>query len=232
MTKDSGRANDKRAKHEIARDRALVAEYRLKGLSFPQIADELNNRPVTYTVSTSTVRRDYDKNIEAWNEKALAPTGAEIQEQKERLRLIEIEAWAAWSRSKDPAETMREVKKLQDIMGEEDGVKKVIDQVLVTETVEKLIKGQVGDERFLRIILDCWDKRARIDGQYTTRLQVNANIREEHEVTFKMYEGVMPSMWDDPNIEVIDGQIVRNGKPYQIVNGDPVDGTTNHDDSG
>lgn len=209
----------KRAKHEIARDRALVADYHLKGLSFEKIADELNNRPgIHYTISDETARRDYLANIEMWNEKALAPTGADIQEQEARLRIVEVEAWASWERSKDPAETRREVQKLKDIFNE-DG--EVIDQVLAVESVEKLIKGQVGDERFLRIILDCWDKRARLHGQYTHKIQVNASIKEEKEVTFKMYEGVSPSMWDNPDIQVIDGQIVKDGNALDIIDGVP-----------
>lgn len=209
----------KRAKHERARDRALVAEYHLKGLSFEKIKDELNNRlDVSYTISTETARLDYLTNVAHWNEQALAPTGADIAEQETRLRLVEVEAWAAWERSKDPAETIREVQKLQDITDEEG---KIIDQVLATETIETLIKGQVGDEKFLRIILDAWDKRARLQGMYVHKVKLEANITEKHEHTFKMYEGVNPTQWDDPTIEVIDGQIVKDGNALNIKDGIP-----------
>lgn len=211
--------NNKRDEHEVARDRALVAEYHLKGLSFPKIKDELNNRPgIRYTLGTSTVRTDYLANIEYWNEKALTPTGADIAEQEARLRIVEVEAWAAWERSKDPAESIKEVQKLQDIMDEEG---KVIDQVLATETIETLMKGQVGNEKFLRIILDAWDKRAKLQGMYVHKVKLEANITEKHEHTFKMYEGVNPMQWDDPSIEVIDGQIVKDGNPLDVKDGIP-----------
>lgn len=219
MSKDASQDSTKRSKHEIARDRALVAEYRLKGLSFAKIADELNNRHgVSYTITDTTVRNDYNANIEMWNDRAMVPTEADIQAQKERLRMVEVEAWAAWERSKDPAETIKEVQKMMDIYDKETG--EVIDQVLATESVEKLIKGQVGDDKFLRIVLDCWDKRAKLDGQYVTKYQADVRVREEKEVTFKMYKGVSPMMWDDPSIEVVDGRITKNGKPLQIVDGE------------
>lgn len=191
----------------------------MKGLSFPKIADELNNRPgITYDLTAQTVRTDYHANIEAWNEKALKITGADIEEQEQRLRMVEVEAWAAWQKSQDPAETIKEVQKLKDIVDKETG--EVIDQVLATESVERLIKGQVGDEKFLRIILDCWDKRAKLHGMYTTKYQIDANIKEEKEVVFKMYKGVSPLMWDDPSIEVVDGKIVKNGNVVEIVDGE------------
>ena len=208
----------KRDEHERARDRLLVANYHLKGLTYVQIADELNNRHgVPYQLSAETIRRDYQANIEAWNEQALIPTGADIREQEERLRLVEVEAWAAWERSKDPAEQIKEVQKLKNIYDPDTG--DVMDQVLATESIEKLIKGQTGDVSFLSVILDCWDKRARLHGMYTTKYQINANIKEEKEITFKMYQNVSPTMWDDDSIQVVEGQIVKNGRPVEIVDG-------------
>jgi len=208
----------KRDDHERARDRALVAEYHLKGLSFAQIANELNNRHgVPYTLSAETVRRDYQTNIEVWNEQALTPTGADIQAQEERLRLVEVEAWAAWERSKDPAEQVREVQKLIDIYDPKTG--SVVDRILATESVEKLIKGQVGDEKFLRVVLDCWDKRAKLHGMYTTKYQIGIDVHEEKEVTYKMYGNVSPMMWDDPSVQVIDGRIMKDGRPVEIIDG-------------
>ena len=218
MARVKRKRGPKRNAVEIARDRALVAELHLKGLTFVMIANELNNRPgIGYSIVAETVSRDYHWNIEYWNKQSSEPTGADIEQQKARLRIIEVEAWAAWERSKDPAKTIRQIKKMKDIFHEETG--EVIDQILATETVEELIKSRVGDERFLRIILDAWDKRARLDGQYVHRIQLDANIKEEKEITFKMYEGVSPSMWDNPAIKVIDGQITRNGKPMQIIDG-------------
>ena len=185
------RGNPKRSENEMARDRALVAELHLKGLNFEKITDELNNRIlVKYTLSADTISRDYYANVKAWNEEALVPTGADLAEQETRLRMVEVEAWAAWDRSKDASETIREVQKLKDITDDEG---KIIDQVLATETIETLIKGQVGDERFLRIILDAWDKRARIQGIYAAhKVKLEANIKEEKHVTFKMYKNVTP----------------------------------------
>lgn len=207
-----------RSKAEIARDRALVAEYHVQGLNFVQIADELNNRPgIEYAIKPDTVSRDYRANITMWNERAMTPTQADIEMQKERLRVIEVQAWSAWRRSMDPAESVRTIEKMQDIF-DENG--EVIDQVLATAKVDRLIKGQTGDPRFLTIVLDAWDKRAKLDGMYVTKLQIDSRHEETKTVNIKMYKNVSPNMWDDPQLQVIDGQIVRNGDPVDIVDGE------------
>lgn len=220
MDKDESRDPKKRDPLAIARDRALVAEYRLKGLSLRQIADELNNRPgITYTVSDSTVQRDYQANIAMWNEQAVELTGADVQEQLIRLNLVEQEAWAAWEKSKKPAEQTKEVERLRDLYDENGDVH---DQAVLLESVERISKGQVGNEKFLRIILDCWDKRSRLKGLYQDKLSIKADIREERTLNVKMYHGVTPNMWDDPTVEVIGKTIYKNGRPVEIIDGTPV----------
>lgn len=218
--KDGSRDPKKRDELAIARDRALVAEYHLKGLSLRQIADELNNRPsVPYTVSESTVQRDYQANIMAWNEQAAELTGADVQEQLLRLNFVEQEAWAAWERSKKPAEQTKEVERLRDLYDENGDP---YDQAVLLESVERISKGQVGNEKFLRLILDCWDKRSRLKGLYQDRLSIKADIREERTLNVKMFHGVTPSMWEDPSIEVIGKTIYKDGRPVEIIEGTPV----------
>jgi hypothetical protein len=220
MEKDNSRDPTKRDALELARDRALVAQYHLKGLTFEQITDELNNRPgISYTISASTVKRDYQKNIDAWNERAMESTGADRQEQLIRLQLVEQEAWAAWERSKKPAEQTKEVERLRDLLDENGDP---YDQAVVLESVERISKGQVGNEKYLRIVLDCWDKRSRLKGLYQDSLRVDANIREERTVNVKMFHGVTPTMWDDDSIEVIGKTIYKNGRPVEIIDGTPV----------
>jgi hypothetical protein len=218
--KDASRNSRKRDELEIARDRALVAEYRLKGLSYRQIADELNNRPgIFYTVSDTTVQRDYQANIAMWNERAMEPTGADRREQLIRLEMVEAEAWAAWEQSKKPAEQTKEVERLRDLYDENGDV---YDQAVLLESVERISRGQVGNERYLRIILDCWDKRSRLKGLYEDRVKIEADIREERTLNVKMYHGVAPNLWDDPSIEVIGKTIYKNGRPIEIIDGVPV----------
>lgn len=219
MEQDSSRDPTKRDKLEIARDRALVAEYHLKGMSFAQIAEALNSRPgIHYTISDSTALRDYNANIEMWNERTMETTGADREEQLLRLQMVEAEAWSAWERSKKPAEQVKEVEKLRE-MGESDDPR---DRDLVIESIERISKGQVGNEKFLRIVLDCWDKRSRLKGLYQDSLRVDANIREERTINLKMFHGVSPTMWDDDTIHVEGKTIYKNGKPVEIIDGIPV----------
>jgi len=211
---DNSRSNKKRDKHEIERDRYLVADLHAKGLNFQQITDELNNRyGISYSISPTTVRRDYEWNLKRWRKQALVPTQADIEEQLIGLRQTRAEAWAAWERSKQDSEQVREVQRLMQKVEDDPN-----DAVLVTETIETLRKGQSGNDRFLKIVIDCWDREARLKGLYTDRLHVQVEKKEE--IQIKMYGHVSPQMWSDTSIEVIDGIIHKDGKPVTVVDGE------------
>ncbi len=214
--KDGSRKSNKRDSNEIARDRYLVAGLHAKGMSLHQIANELNNRHgITYTISPSTVSRDYQANIKVWREKALIPTAADVEEQLVAVRQTKLEAWAAWERSKEDAEQIKEIQELQELVDADPP-----DTVLVTKTIETLRKGQVGNDRFLKIVIDCIDRESKLKGLYTDR--VHLQIDKTEEITYKMYSHVSPVMWNDPSIEVIDGTIYKDGKPVTIINGEVI----------
>ncbi len=214
--KDTSNSPLKRSRIEIERDRSLVAEYHAKGLSLRSITDELNNRvSIKYTLSTSTIERDYHANIELWRKAALVPTTSDIQEQLVSVRLVKVEAWAAWERSKDGTEQVKEIQELEKIL---DDNLVPIDSIMITKQIETLRRGSAGNDKYLKLVIDCIDRESRLKGLYTERVQVLVDKKEE--IIFKMYQGVSPAHWDMPGIEVVDGVIFKDGVAVQIVDGE------------
>lgn len=230
MPKKNPKKNtSKRNNYELERDRALVAEYALQNLSDRVTADRLNARPdVSYTISKSTVARDRQINLERLREKALIPTDESLQLQIARIGLVEREAWEAWQRSKKPHIEKREVQKLREWFEESDE-EKIRHTEMVLQVIDTLTTDRIGDYRYLDIIAKMIDRRAKLEGQYTERVQMQIHKKEEVDVNVKMFVGVNPFMWDDPSVQVIDGEVVKDGKVVSIGPGDGVQGKARAD---
>lgn len=218
MPKKNPKKNtSKRNNYELERDRALVAEYALQGLSDRVAAKRLNARPgVSYTISKSTVARDRKINLERLREVALIPTEASLNMQLARISLVERESWEAWQRSKKPQIETREIQKLREWVEETDDEKKIEHSEMVMQVIDTLTRDQVGDYRYLDLIAKMIDRRAKLEGQYTERVHMQIHKKEEVDVNIKMFHTVNPFMWDDPSIQVIDGEVVKDGKVLQI----------------
>ena len=111
----------------------------------------------------------------------------------------------------------KEIQELQELVDADPDDADPPDAVMITKTIETLRKGQVGNDRFLKIIIDCIDREARLKGLYTER--VHLQIDKTEEITYKMYTHVSPVMWNDPSIEVIDGTIYKDGRPVTVIDG-------------
>jgi hypothetical protein len=218
--KRRGKNTSKRTSIEMERDRLAIAEYELQGLSDPKIANILNARSsVPYTISSSTVARDRNINIKRLQEQTLIPTSESINRQLLRIGLIEREAWDAWQRSKQPLLEVREIQKIREWIEEADD-EKIAHSKMILDTIDTLKKDQVGELRFLDILGKMIDRRAKLEGQYTERVQMQINKKEDTTVNVKMFHYVNPFMWDDPNVQVIDGEIVKNGKVMELESGE------------
>lgn len=226
MTK-RGKNTSKRNDYALERDRALVAEYELQGKSDREIVELLNVRDVGYTISKSTIARDRNINLERLREKALIPTEASLQLQMARIGLVEREAWEAWQRSKEPQIEKREITKLKEWIEESDE-EKIKHSEMVLEVIDILTRDQVGDYRYLDLIGKMIDRRAKLEGQYTERVQMAIHKTEEIDVNIKMFGIVNPFMWDDPSVQVIDGEVVKDGKVIELTE-DGVQGKGNTD---
>ena len=136
-----------RPRHErfkIAERRARVAERLTRGgrRQF-EVATELG-------ISEATVSRDV-KAIEAeWHQQAVKDVAERKAVELAKINLVEREAWEAWDRSKQDAETLRV---RQRGTGED------------TETeTEKVVRSQYGDPRFLDVVLECVNLRWKLLG--------------------------------------------------------------------
>ena len=142
----------KRNEQTKAAHREQIASLRLKEWTIPMIAREVG-------VSEATVTRELRSLSEEWKEAAKEDIEAIKARELRKLDRIESEATKAWERS------------LQDYN------RKVVSERPGKEAKDEKAKGrgkdrtasietgsQNGDPRFLRIILDCQERRAKILG--------------------------------------------------------------------
>jgi len=123
-------------------DRQQVAKLSLEGLSTYAIAAQMN-------VSQRTVWRDLEIIRKEWRDRSVEMIDEVKAKELAKLDKVEAEAWAAYWRST----TDREKRVAEMRPGPSGG------KFTKIET-----EGQAGDPRFLKIILDCQERRAKILG--------------------------------------------------------------------
>jgi len=198
---------NKRNDAERVRDQALVAELDLKGFSNAEITAYLNNRvDVDYTLSASQIAYDKKKGRKEYLERTLEATRDIVKEELEKLRLVEREAWRGWEKSLDAVEEVKEIAQIRRMVDEEAAW----DEQLFVTTVEKFVAKQSGNPKFLEVMLHCTDRRAKLMGLYINRAHLV--MEERKSVAVKMFEGVHPGMWDDERYDVVDGEILVDGR--------------------
>ncbi|MBN8564898.1 MAG: helix-turn-helix domain-containing protein [Leptolyngbya sp. UWPOB_LEPTO1] len=148
----SGR--DKRPKIQRDRDRATVAELRLKGWTQQQIADYLE-------LDQSTISRDLKVLELQWKESALRDFDLDRAMTLEKLRLAEKEYWDAWLRSQQSKETsIRE--QLRNAIASEEGTTAGSGRIkLSTKTEQK-----TGEAVFLNGVIKCVELQAKLLGLF------------------------------------------------------------------
>lgn len=148
----SGR--DKRPKIQRDRDRATVAELRLKGWTQQQIADYLE-------VDQSTISRDLRALELQWKESALRDFDLDRAMELERLRLAEREYWQAWERSQQSKETsIRE--QLRNAVASEEGTIAGGGRVKIATRTEQ----KTGEAVFLSGVVKCIELRSKLLGLF------------------------------------------------------------------
>jgi hypothetical protein len=103
-----------------------------------------------FEVNQCTVSRDLEMIHKEWLAQAVLADGERTAHELAKLDEVERQAWASWERSKENAEIIR-----ARMRGEGEGAQ--------VET-EKIIRGQVGDPRFLDIVLKCVERRCKLLG--------------------------------------------------------------------
>lgn len=135
----------RRSAAQLARDRRRIAELYLEGKLQVEIAEVVN-------LSQSTVSNDIKALQKQWIESALIDFNEAKSQELARIDKLEREYYQAWHRSCEDAETIKQ----KGEPGEGTKVK--------TESVERTVKGQAGDPRFLQGVQWCIDRRCKILG--------------------------------------------------------------------
>lgn len=136
------RSNDQRLS-----DQTKIAELYLRGLKQYQIAEAME-------MTESTVSRDLDAIRAQWKESPLIDFNEAVQRELAVLDIIQAQAFEAWEKSKED-----EVFKMQS--GGEG--------LEARGTISR--RSRVGDEKYLKIIRDCVDTRAKLLGLYKQTIE-------------------------------------------------------------
>lgn len=171
-----GHTSQKRLQIEYRRKQ--VSELYLKERTQADIARELG-------VSQATISSDIKALRKEWEKSRIRNTDELIAEQFKKHQLLSREAWDGWERSKEPVETTRAIQSHGQMR------------------VEKTVRQQAGDPRFLRIVansMDSIDKFFDLKGAASAAKE-QLNEEENRKRAVSMLLDMMskpPSIDDDP----------------------------------
>ena len=153
------RKNPKRTPFQIESDRMFCAEHSLKGMTYRQIAEALNERNKKegrgYILSHVQVYRDIQIMIGLWQcaNKMLIEEFVMVSLMK--LDIVEREAWAAWDKSKT------------DLIQEKIRGGKLdpkTDRIIGGETYWTRMTNRYGDPRYIGLLTSAIKQRERLLG--------------------------------------------------------------------
>ena len=149
------KSGPKRTNFQIERDRREIADLYLQGWIQADIAAHLNEDEETrgYTLTQQMISYDLARLQEQWRESALIDIDEAKARELAKIDRLEREYWRAWVRSCEDTETVKQRGKPGDMPGRVD-----------TENVERTVKGQIGDPRFLQGVQWCVERRCKILG--------------------------------------------------------------------
>jgi hypothetical protein len=105
----------------------------------------------TEGVAVSTISEDISWLRNEWMAAGVHDIDAQIAMEVEKINQVEVEAWREWDRSKEQAEVFRTV------------VRQIAQGQDLKETMHEL-RAKAGDSRYLKIILDCIERRSKLLG--------------------------------------------------------------------
>ena len=136
----------RRSKSELARDRRRIADLYLQGWTQTAIANKIG-------IHQPAVSRDLKALQKAWLASALIDLNNAKAKELAKVDKLEREYWVAWERSYEDAETVKQ-----------RGSPATAGAGIKPESIEKTVKGQAGDPRFLAGVQWCIERRCKIIG--------------------------------------------------------------------
>ena len=156
----------KRNEYQKLVDRHLIQKLLCENKAEHEITTALNTRPgIGYTLSKSTVHGDIEIINAYWRARTVATRTEWVAASLRNLDRLEAEAWAAYFRSTQNAETQRVEANAGDLPKAGDAPE--VKQKKLRDAAQKIIKtseGQSGEPALLRIILDLQEKRIKLLG--------------------------------------------------------------------
>jgi hypothetical protein len=131
--------------------RQKVLALRLQGVGYIQAGARLG-------ISTSQAHRDFEAVEKMWRKDRERDVGILKEEERQKLLLLEREAWGGWERSQQEQKKAKQKGRL--LKGEEGGEK----QKGMVERYEIETKTPVGDPRYLQILLNVRERMAKLFG--------------------------------------------------------------------
>jgi predicted transcriptional regulator len=139
---------------QIERDRQSIAELMCKGWAQNKIADYLE-------VSPATVNRDLKAIKEAWQSQAIADRGQYVNQEMQRLAMVESEYWAAWERSQGSQTTITEVDPASSVEAQMEAA------IGGSSTkTSRRTQQQVGNPQFLGGVVKVIETRCKLLGLF------------------------------------------------------------------
>lgn len=160
---EPGKRGVKRSSQQRESDTTFCAEMFLRGGQYREIAKALNERNaklgLDYTVGHTMVYHDIKKTLIQWKKEQMSDMSDYVAAEIKKLDRIENEAWNAWDKSKSPLKRTKErnskkPNKMDAEMNEPD----------YYGYSEETIEETSGDPRFLDILLNCQQRRAKLLG--------------------------------------------------------------------
>ena len=138
-------AANKRTKHEISRDRVLIARLYLRGHPQAEIAERIG-------VTQQQISYDLKQIQKKWAEASIGTYDELISKQLERVDALEIEAWRAWDLSLEDTEDV-----VRTAVPDAEGEPSMTGMTLQTR------QGK-GDPRWWDRIKECIEMRSKLLG--------------------------------------------------------------------
>lgn len=172
---------------ERQRDLVIVSDLYLKGATQEEIARRVSqNYPEDQPITRQQVSYDIQKLLKRWQKEQLLNIDAALARELARINRVEHEAWAAWARSQQDAQTIT-VRTRPRRQG----------QGQTAETLQKS-EGQTGDASFLRVVQWCIEQRCKLLGLDVERLDLTTGGQP---LIKRVYVEVVPPDEADYNLE-------------------------------
>lgn len=166
--KSTGRAKGETALDMESRHERILKDY-MQGYRMYEIAERLG-------IHVDTVNNDLRAIRLKWQAQNLESYNTLMHQELERLARIEREAWEGWERSKQKQEDKTTFLSPVE-RGDEGG------SAMAVSGAQVSLRGQNGDPRFLKIVQDCADQRAKLLGLYIKRVDVRAQVNVSNDVS-------------------------------------------------